>query len=233
MRALLLAAGYGTRLRPLTDAVPKCLVPIRGRPLLDYWLELLFGGGIESALVNTHHLADRVQAFVSASRWKRRVTLVHEDSLLGTGGTVLRNRDFFGDQAFLVAHADNLTRFDVHGFIDRHVRRPQGVALTMMTFDCEDPQSAGIVVEDDAGIVREFHEKAAHPPGTRANAAVYIFEPEVLEFLASLGRPVLDLSTEVLPHYLGRIRTFHNTDYHRDIGSPESLRRAELDYRPT
>ncbi|MGH9203514.1 MAG: sugar phosphate nucleotidyltransferase, partial [Vicinamibacterales bacterium] len=87
MRALLLAAGYGTRLKPLTDAVPKCLVPIRGRPLLDYWLDLLFTDGIEAALINTHHLADRVQAFVAASRWKSRVTLVHEDSLLGTGGT--------------------------------------------------------------------------------------------------------------------------------------------------
>lgn len=231
MRALLLAAGYGTRLRPLTDSIPKCLVPIRGRPLLDYWLELLLAGGIESILVNTHHFAERVSEFVGTSRWRDRVTLVHEDELLGTGGTVLRNRAFFRDEPIFVAHADNLTRFDVRAFIARHASRPAGVVMTMMTFASDAPQSCGIVVEDEAGIVREFHEKAPSPPGDRANGAVYIFEPEVGEFLESLGKPVIDLSTEVLPHYLGRICTFFNADYHRDIGSPESLRKAELEFQ--
>ena len=232
MRAVLLAAGLGTRLRPLTDTVPKCLVPIRGTPLLAYWFNLLFRGGVEAAVVNTHHLPDLVRGFVAASPWRDRVTLVHEESLLGTGGTVLRNAVFFQGRPFLVAHADNLTQFDPRAFIDRHSRRPAGVAITMMTFECDEPKTAGIVVEDDRGVVREFHEKVERPPGTRANAAIYIFEPEVLGFLASLGRPVIDLSTEVLPRYLGRIGTFHNRGYHRDIGSLESLRRAEVEFRP-
>jgi len=230
LRALLLAAGYGTRLRPLTDSTPKCLVPIRGRPLLDYWLELLLAGGIEVVLVNTHYFAEKVSEFISASRWRDWVTLVHEDNLLGTGGTVLRNRAFFRNETFLVAHADNLTRFDMRAFIARHANRPAGVVITMMTFGCDTPQSCGIVVEDRAGIVQEFHEKVHNPPGNRANGAVYIFEPEVVEFLESLRKPIIDLSTEVLPHYLGRICTFFNADYHRDIGSPESLRKAELEF---
>src|SRR5688572_30374554 len=106
MRALLLAGGLGTRLRPLTDRIPKCLVPIHGKPLLEYWLDLLFQGGVETALVNTHYLPEPVRAFVEASHWRDRITLVHEDVLLGTGGTVLRNREFFGGEAFIVAHAD-------------------------------------------------------------------------------------------------------------------------------
>jgi mannose-1-phosphate guanylyltransferase len=227
---LLLAAGLGTRLRPLTDAVPKCLVPILGKPLLEYWLDLLFAGGIEDAVINTHHLAGRVREFAAASRWKERITLVHEDELLGTGGTVLRNRARFAGHAFLVAHADNLTRFDVGAFRERHAHRPAGTAITMMTFTTDAPQSSGIVVENAAGIVTEFHEKTANPPGNRANAAVYIFEPEILAFLAAIGRPVIDLSTEMLPRFLGRICTFHNDTYHRDIGTPESLRRAETEY---
>lgn len=230
MKALLLAAGLGTRLRPLTDTIPKCLVPIRGKPLLEYWLDLLFGGGIDAVIINTHHLADRVRQFVAASRWKDRITLVHEDELLGTGGTVLRNRAHFEGQAILVAHADNLTRFDVRAFCDRHAQRPPGTAITMMTFVTDAPRSSGIVVEDSSGVVTEFHEKVAGPPGNRANAAVYIFEPEVITFLASLGRPVIDLSTEVLPQFLGRICSFHNATYHRDIGTHESLRKAELEY---
>jgi mannose-1-phosphate guanylyltransferase len=231
VRALLLAAGLGTRLRPLTDTLPKCLVPIHGRPLLDYWLELLFGGGIEAVLINTHYLESQVRDFVARSVWHDRVTLSHEERLLMTGGTVLRNRAFFGDRAFLVAHADNLTRFDVGAFIARHAARPPGAVITMMTFTTDAPQTCGIVMEDESGIVREFHEKVARPPGNQANAAVYIFEPEVLDFLAALGREVIDLSTEVLPHFLGRICTYPNTDYHRDIGNFESLRKAHDEFR--
>jgi mannose-1-phosphate guanylyltransferase len=230
LKALLLAAGYGTRLRPLTDSIPKCLIPVRGRPLLDYWLELLLVSGIEAVLVNTHHLADRVSKYVSMSRWSQRVRLVHEDNLLGTGGTVLRNRAFFDNKAFLVAHADNLTRFDARALIARHADRPAGVVITMMTFTSDAPQTCGIVVEDARGIVREFHEKVPNPPGNRANGAVYIFEPEIIGFIESLGKPVVDLSTEVRPQYLGRICTFFNADYHRDIGSSESLRKAELEF---
>lgn len=231
MKALLLAAGLGTRLRPLTNSVPKCLVPIHGRPLLAYWLELLLDGPLESVLINTHHLAQPVREFVDASRWRDRITLAHEESLLGTGGTVLRNRGFFGREPFMVVHADNLSAFDVRAFIARHAARPRGAALTMMTFDTDAPQSCGIVEQDSAGIVVRMHEKVQNPPGTRANAAIYIFEPEVVDFIASLRKPVVDLSTEVLPHYMGRIASFHNARYHRDIGSLDSLRKAEAEFR--
>ena len=229
MKALLLAAGLGTRLRPLTDTIPKCLVPIHGRPLLGYWFDLLLDGGFERILVNTHYLPDAVRAFVSGSRWRSKVDLVHEANILGTGGTLLANRKWLEGQAFLVAHADNLTRFDAGGFVVSHAARPRDCAITMMTFDTDAPQSCGIV-EEQAGVVVAFHEKVANPPGTRANAAVYIFEPEVLDFLASLGKPVIDLSTEVLPQFLGRIHTFHNTWYHRDIGTLASLALAEREF---
>jgi len=232
MRALLLAAGLGTRLRPLTDRIPKCLVPIHGKPLLAYWLDLLFGGPVERALVNMHYLPTLVREFVQQSPWRERVTLVHEQTLLGTGGTVLRNRDFFAKEAFMVVHADNLSRFDVAAFVDRHRRRPAGTEITMMTFETDVPQTCGIVEENARGVVVAFHEKVPNPPGNRANAAVYIFEPSVMHFLASLGKPVIDLSNEVIPHYLGRMCTYLNTGYHRDIGTLEGLRRAEAEFVP-
>jgi mannose-1-phosphate guanylyltransferase len=230
MRALLLAAGLGTRLRPLTEHVPKCLVPIHGKPLLGYWFDLLLGNGIERVLVNTHYLAEVVREFVAGSPWRSRVALVHEERLLGTGGTVLANRAFFQGSAFLVAHADNLTRFDVQAFIQRHEARPPGVAITMMTFRTDSPQSCGIVEEDARGVVTAFHEKVANPPGNLANAAVYIFEPEVVNFLKRMGKEIIDLSTEVIPAFVGRIQTFHNAGYHRDIGTLESLRLAEQEF---
>ena len=115
MRALLLAAGIGSRLRPITETVPKCLVPIHGRPLLDYWLNLIFGRDlIERAVINTHYLVETVEAHVAASPWCDRIDLVYEPELLGTGGTLKANRALYGDDdGVLVAHADNLTDFDV------------------------------------------------------------------------------------------------------------------------
>jgi mannose-1-phosphate guanylyltransferase len=230
VKALLLAAGFGTRLRPLTDHIPKCLVPIHGKPLLGYWFELLLNNGIERILVNTHYLPDVVSQFVTDSPWHDSIDLVHEDILLGTGGTILANRKFFSDEPFMVAHADNLTRFDTPAFINAHRNRPQGVEITIMTFDTDMPHTCGIVEQDTQGIVLRFHEKSASPPGNRANAAVYIFEPSVLDFLESLNNKEIDLSLEVLPNYLGRMQCFHNSDYHRDIGNTESLRLAQLEF---
>jgi len=230
MKALLLAAGLGTRLRPLTNTIPKCMVPVRGRPLLDYWLDLLLSAGIEQLLVNTHYLPDVVREFVRSSQWKARIKLAHEDHLLGTGGTILKNRAFLEKDAFLVAHADNLTQFDVNAFLGRHQNRPVGAEITMMTFDTDAPHTCGIVEEDSHGMVIAFHEKVTNPPGIRANAAVYILEPSVINFLGTLGKEVIDLSTEVIPRFLGRICTFHNAGYHRDIGTPESLLKAEAEF---
>lgn len=230
MKALLLAAGLGTRLRPITDHVPKCLVPIHGKPLLEYWLDMLLTNGVERVLINTHYLPHAVRAYVAASPWRNSIDMVHEEILLGTGGTVLRNHDSLAGGPFMVVHADNLTRFDVAAFIRAHANRSIGVDITMMTFDTDMPQTCGIVELDERGVVIRFHEKVANPPSNHANAAVYIFEPSVIDFLASLGKEVIDISTEVLPKYLGRMQAFHNSDYHRDIGTPESLALAEREF---
>jgi mannose-1-phosphate guanylyltransferase len=230
VNALLLAAGLGTRLRPLTERIPKCLVPIRGKPLLGYWLDALLSGGISEVLINTHHLAGAVEEFCAASTWNQRITLVYEPELLGTGGTIVANRKFFGGEAFLVAHADNLSRFSLPAFRAAHEGRPRRAVMTMMTFDTDDPSTCGIVETDPEGVVVRFHEKVANPPGVRANAAVYIMEPDVVEFIASLDKRFVDLSTEVIPRFLGCIATFHNSGYHRDVGTPDSLRRAEAGY---
>lgn len=231
MRALLLAAGIGSRLRPLTDTTPKCLVRVHDRPLLDYWLDLVFEGGIERALLNTHWLAGQVREHVAASPWRSRIDLVHEDELLGTGGTVLANRNWFQNEAFLLAHADNLTDFDVPALIAAHRNRPPGHVMTMLGFRTDDPSSCGILQLDQQNTVIAFHEKVKNPPGNLANGAVYIFEPEVIADIAKFGKPVVDLSTEIIPNYIGRILCVETSGYHRDIGNPESLRRAHSEFK--
>jgi mannose-1-phosphate guanylyltransferase len=230
MRALLLAAGFGTRLRPVTETVPKCLVPIRGRPLLDYWFDLLLPSAVERILVNTSYLSEQVHDHVMASKWRDRVDLVREETLLGTGGTVLANRNWFGQGPFMVAHADNLTNFDASALARAHAARPGGCVITMLAFHTDTPHLCGILELDQNAIVQEFHEKVKNPPGKLANAAVYVFESEIIGYIAALGKPVVDLSTEVIPSFVGRIAVVEHRGYHRDIGSLESLNRANRDY---
>jgi mannose-1-phosphate guanylyltransferase len=230
VRALLLAAGVGSRLRPLTDEIPKCLAPIKGRPLLEFWLAMLARARFKRILVNTHYLPDMVREVVGGNELAPRIELVHEATLLGTGGTVRANAAFCYGGDVLVAHADNLSLFDPAEFMRVHAARPLGCEITMMTFETPTPQSCGIVVCDASGVVREFHEKQPHPPGNVANAAVYVFSAEVVRFLGSLKDSIVDLSTEIVPRYLGRILTWPNRRYHTDIGTLSAWREANRDY---
>jgi len=230
MKALLLAAGFGTRLRPITDTSPKCMVPIIGKPLLVYWLEMLRSAGVNDILVNTHYLAETVEDFVSKSEYQEFVTVVREENLLGTAGTLLKNRSFFNEEPVILIHADNLSIFNMLDFINAHQQRPRGSAITMMLFKTDMPQHSGIVELNKSGMVTAFHEKVEFPPGDLANAAVYIIEPEIFTFISKLNKSIIDFSTEVLPCFLNRINTFKNTIYHRDIGTVESYEKAQKEF---
>jgi mannose-1-phosphate guanylyltransferase len=230
MRALILAAGFGTRLRPLTYTVPKCLVPIGGRPLLDYWLDSLFAGGIEKILINTSHLAEHMRRHVAASPWHERIDLVHEPELLGTGGTIRANQAYFGNAPFMVIHGDNLSDCNIAGLITAHQHRPANCPITMLAFRTDQPALCGILETGPTGLVQAFHEKVAIPPGNIANGAVYVFEPEVVAFINSIPHPEIDLSTQVIPFFLGRIFAVMHHGYHRDIGNLPSLNAAKRDF---
>lgn len=232
LQALLLAAGFGTRLRPLTDAWPKCLMPIGGKALLEYWLEALWTVGIAEVVVNSHYRADAVEAFLARPRFSCWVNHVHEPKLLGTAGTLRAQAARFQDGVTLVIHADNWCLANLAAFLQYHqVSRPAGCSITMMTFDAELPEACGIVETDERGVVRAFYEKVANPPGRCANGAVYLLEPEVVDWVGAHPE-VTDFSTEVLPAWLGRIATWHSDGIHRDIGSISALLKARQDPSP-
>jgi len=232
VKALLLAAGLGVRLRPLTDVWPKCLMPIGERPLLEYWLEILYSAKVRDVLVNLHHFAEVVESFLHRPRFADWVQPTYEAELLGTAGTLRANKDFFRGCTVLLVHADNWCQCNFADFLDYHChRRSPECAITMMTFESQTPETCGIVETDTEGIVFAFHEKPKIPPGNRANAAVYLLEPEVLDWIEE-NPDISDFSTEVLPHFMGRITTWHNTGIHRDIGAVSMLLQAQSDPRP-
>ena len=229
MRAILLAAGLGTRLRPITDTIPKCLVPINGKPLIDYWLEQLTKAGIEKFLINTHYLYEQVESHIEQSKFADVVDLVYEEELLLTGGTVIANKDFISDEPFMLVHADNLSICDYEDFISAHKNRPANTEITMMTYTTDDPKSCGVVKIDTSGIIQEFHEKVQNPPSTTANGAVYIVEASVVSYMERLKKVKVDFSVDVLPYYMGRIFTYYNDLYHRDIGNIRSYELAQIE----
>jgi mannose-1-phosphate guanylyltransferase len=229
LKALLLAAGLGSRLRPITDTIPKCLVPINGKPLLQYWLENLTKVGVDKFIINTSYLSEQVNDFIKNSIYRDSVELVYEDKLLNTGGTLLANKKSFADEPFMLIHADNLTLCDFEPFIKRHINRPKYCDITMMLFRSDTPQSCGIVELDSSGVVNKFHEKVKNPPSNLANGAVYICEPTIFNFLEELKKDDIDFSNDVIPKYMGRINTFINDRYHRDIGNVESYALAQVE----
>jgi mannose-1-phosphate guanylyltransferase len=232
MRALLLAAGFGTRLRPLTDTIPKCLVPIQGKPLLGIWLERLHRVGIDRFGVNTHHLAGQVRDFVEAGPYRNQVTLMPEPSLLGTAATLLKNMDFFQGNDGLLIHADNYCLADFGAFIQAHHQRPPECLMTLMAFHTHSPSTCGILQCDDRGVVVDFHEKVANPPGNLANGAVYLLSPEFLQLARKRFFGATDFSTEILPALMGRIYTYTTHEVFIDIGTPQSYAEANQSEDP-
>lgn len=225
---LLLAAGCGTRLQPYTNNWPKCLMPINGKPLLEYWLDIARELGTANVLVNTHYLSDVVQSFLDRPVFKQWVKGVYEPELKGTAGTLRANAQALGDTTVLLVHADNLCQCDFHAFLKFHeTSRQKHCPITMMTFHTKTPSTCGIVAIDDDGVVIDFHEKVKNPTGNLANGAVYLLEPEVLQWISD-NPEVTDFSTQVLPHFVGRITTWHNKGTHIDIGSIEALHEAQV-----
>jgi mannose-1-phosphate guanylyltransferase len=228
MRALLLAAGYGSRLRPLTDKIPKCLVPINGIPLLDIWLSRLSLSKIGPFLINVHYLADEVVVHLKNSYYFNNISIVYEETLLGTAGTIIKNINFFNKKDGIVIHADNYCLFNINEFISAHLQRPSNCLLTMMVFRSDRPSECGIVELDNDGIVQGFHEKVRFPPGNLANAAVYIISAELQSMLENEFFDATEFTVDVLPKLIGRIYVYETKDYFIDIGTPASYAKANL-----
>jgi mannose-1-phosphate guanylyltransferase len=227
MKAFLLAAGLGTRLKPITDVTPKCMLPIDDRPLLDIWLEAFDRAGIEEVLVNLHHLPEVVTGYLAARAGPPAVRTVFEPDLLGSAGTMLANRRWVADEElFLACYADNLTDFDLRSLVDAH-RKNRAIA-TWTVFRSENPEAGGVVEVDGAGRVIGFVEKPREPVSDLTNAGMYAFHPSVLDEVDEA--PPKDIGYDLLPRLIGRSRAMVVDGYFRDIGTADALRRAREEW---
>ena len=124
-------------------------------------------------------------------------------------------------------HADNVSNFDLGNLLKAHENRPRHCILTMLTFNCDNPKTAGIVQKDSNNILVSFHEKVENPPNNCANAAIYVFDEEFVEWMKELNFKPYDFSVDIIPLLLGKIFTYHTDEVYLDIGTPSSLKFAQ------
>ena len=227
IKSLLLSAGLGTRLRPLTKNIPKCLVEINQKPILEHWLIKLENIGCNATLVNTHYFHEKVHNYLYERKISNMfIKEIFEEKLLGTAGTLIENANFFKNSKIIMLHADNMTNFNLNELIEADKNRPPNCLLTMLTFKTQNPKSAGIIVKDKFNILKEFYEKVENPPSNIANAAIYIFDYEFIERLQSDFPKAKDFSKDVIPKLIGKIYLHHTNDLLIDIGTKENLIKA-------
>ena len=224
MKAFLLAAGQGTRLRPITDTVPKCLVPICGKPMLRIWMDICHKAGVDEVMVNLHTHADSVRHWLQANTNGVRVRLAEEETLLGSAGTLLTNRDWVASEpCFWILYADVLTNTNLSAMRDFHVSR--NPVATMGLYQVPDPTRCGIASFDEQMVIREFVEKPAHPTSSWAFSGLMLGTPAFLDEIPS--RYPVDLGFDVLPRLVGRTLAYPISDYLLDIGTLENYRAAQ------
>ena len=232
MKAMILAAGYGTRLRPLTERLPKPLLPVGGRPLLEWNLLLLKKHGITDALINLHHLGNHiVEAFGDGSRYGMRLAYSHEPVILGTGGGIKQAQPYFEDRPVLVLNGDTLSDCDLTALLKTHRARRALATLAVR----EDPHAAewgAITMNADWRILQIKGE----PPvigslDARAPymfAGVHVLEPAVLETIPSGPGSIINVYIELLRREKP-LTGFQMNGYWSDIGTLERYTAARED----
>jgi NDP-sugar pyrophosphorylase family protein len=199
MKAMLLCAGRSTRLGALGTDLPKPMLRLAGRPVLEWTIRRLADAGIAEVVINLHHAPTVIPAFFGdGSGWGLRITYLEEPELLGTAGAVRNARDILGgDSSFMVVYGDTPLDWDPAPFIADHDAR--GAVASLVVAEVVDPSQLGVVVFDAQGRVTAFYEKPGHRPelGRWVNAGACIFGPPVFDHIPGTGRP--DLGADVLP----------------------------------
>lgn len=231
MKAIILAAGEGTRLRPLTQECAKAMLPVGGQPLLGHLVYLLRAHGLTEIAINLHHRPDDVVSyFGDGNDFGVQITYSYEQELLGTAGAVKKLRGFF-TETFLVIYGDLLTTLDLTALIRFH--QHQAGLATIALYWVDNPQACGIVALDEAGRIRRFVEKPG-PDGVfsnLANAGIYVLEPEVVDVIPS--GVYYDFGRDLFPALLENGMPLYGypiQEYLIDIGTPGKYQQAQRDW---
>jgi mannose-1-phosphate guanylyltransferase len=227
MKAMVLAAGLGTRLRPLTYEITKPMVPVLDRPVMAHIMDLLERHGFEEVIANLHYFPDSIRAYFGEGG---KLSYRYEEELLGTAGGVRACAEFFGSEPFVVISGDALTDIDLTALAARH--RESGGVATLAVKQVADTREYGVVLHDEAGRITGFQEKPAPEEALSnlGNCGIYVFDPAIFDYFPE--RPFADWAQDVFPTLLERDVPFHIhevRDYWNDVGSLAELRQGTFD----
>lgn len=230
MKAMILAAGVGSRLDPLTRNLPKPMVPIVNKPVMEHIVELLARNGFSQIMVNLYYHGDQIEGyFGDGSRWGVNIQYSHEDRLWGDAGSVKRCEEFF-DDTFIVIGGDDLADIDLNRLVKQHKEHKALCTIALSLVD--DPAEYGIVLINERGKITRFLEK---PKGevifsNMANTGVYVFEPEIFEMIPR--GMAYGFGNNVFPRLLEQKRRFYGyltSSYWRDVGNLKQYQETHRD----
>ncbi len=232
IKAMVMSAGMGSRLEPLTLGVPKPLVPVANKPVMSILFENLFEIGIKDVICNTYYLAEKIIEKYSKNNIGINFNYITEDALSGTAGGVKKCQSFFDkDSPFVVLSADGLTNADLKKGIEIHKNSGAIATIGIKKIPIEDVSHFGVVVTDDDGYITEFQEK---PPVETAksnyiNTGIYIFDYKIFDYIPE--NTFYDFAKNVFPQLLQEhaINTFEITEYWSDIGTLEQYKQSNND----
>ena len=225
MKAMVLAAGLGTRLKPITFEIPKPMVPVLDRPVMAHIVGMLERQGFDDLIANLHYYPDTIRDYFGD-----RLEYRFEEELLGTAGGVRNVADFFGDDPVVIVSGDALTDTDLNALLERH--RSAGGIATLTVKKVHDTREYGVVIHDSEGRIQGFQEKP-DPAKARSdvgNCGIYCFSPEIFDFFPD--RAFADWAQDVFPALLEGDVPFHVhqiEEYWNDVGSLEELRQGTFD----
>lgn len=230
MKALLLAGGRGTRLRPLTDNLPKPMVPIMGTPLLERTIYKLKKCGVDEFIISTCYKSDYIKNYIGdGKKFGVRIYYISEDIPLGTGGAIKNSERFFND-TFLVLNSDVVCNIPYDNFIKYHKSKHAKISIAMT--EVSDPSQYGVIEFDSSNYITAFKEKPKKGDSNSKwiNAGVYIFEPEVLKEIPK--NKIVSIEKDTYPLLLKKgykMCAYKYSDYWLDIGTLKKYIKAHED----
>lgn len=227
MNAFLLASGLGTRLRPVTYTIPKCLVKINNIPLLKIWIDKLLNLDINNIYINSFYLSDMVNKFIIDEYSNSKIILLNESKLLGTAGSLIDNIELFKNDDLLLIHADNFTTDDLKIYLNSFYEIKFPYELLLMTFFSKDVTNVGIVTTDSNNKIIRFEEKNPDAEPGNANAGIYCIKKSFLNEISSGYEDSYDFVTDILLKNLDKCEAYNTKSFFIDIGNVDNLKKAQ------
>lgn len=220
MKAFILAAGIGKRLRPYTNKTPKCLILIKGKPLLDLWVDKLLKAGVKKIYINVFHLSDVVINHIKKAWYVKKIVVLKEKKLYGTAGSLKKHiKLFYKEKNIFFLHGDNFTSESMKSFLRFHKKNSKNDYFTMMTFKTKNPSSCGIIKKDKKNYMIKYFEKKKKYYGSIANSAIYILNKKFLLQYKKNHKYAFDFSKDVVPNYIKKAKIFYSKNKFDDIGT--------------